>query len=180
MKLANGLISLFLCLAVSLSAHAAIDSPKHAFKKSYDQMLEELPNVRSQLTETDTDGLKRWGGTVPVGSAASIVQISGKGKDAITGLTVMLLSNDSTSVSDYRNAEALRDVLFQSLVGRGAAFDLVNDFFVQELDRQQPIIRAGGKPKAGIKKIGKGTSQVSLELVSTPKGMMAIYSMKLL
>ncbi|APC16308.1 hypothetical protein BLL42_11425 [Pseudomonas frederiksbergensis] len=180
MKVVNGLLGILLGLAVSLSAHAVADSPKHAFKNSYDQLLEELPNVRSQLTETDTDGLKRWVGTVPVGSAASIVQISGKGKDAITELTVMLLFTATTTNADYDNAEALRDVLFQGLLGRGAAFGLVNDFWVHELARQQPIIRAGGKPKSGVKTVGKGTSQVSLELVNTPQGLMAIYSMKLL
>ncbi|WP_339524209.1 hypothetical protein [Pseudomonas sp. EL_65y_Pfl2_R96] len=180
MKIVNGLIGILLGLAVSLSAHAVVDSPKHAFKNTYDQLLEELPNVRSQLTETDENGMKRWGGTVPVGSAASIVQITGKGKDAITELTVMILSTPSTTDTDYDNAEALRDVLFQGLLGRGAAFDLVNDFFVEELARQQPILKAGGKPKPGVKKIARGTSQVSLELVKAPQGLMVIYSMKLI
>ncbi|MCB2256641.1 hypothetical protein KTQ74_32480, partial [Pseudomonas chlororaphis] len=158
----------------------AIESPKHAFKHSYDQMLSELPNVQSQLTESEADGLKRWAGTVNVGSAAAIVQIKGKDKNSITALTVMLLSTPATSDSDYDSAEALRDVLFKGLLGSGAAFDLVNDFFLQELERQQPILKAGGKPNPGIKKLASGTSEVSLELARPPQGLMAIYSMKLL
>ena len=173
-------ITAFLAFTVWMSAYAAVGSPKHAFKNTYDQMLAELPNVRSQLTESDTDGLKRWVGTVQVGSAAAVIQISGKDKNSITALTVLLLSSPSTDENDYGNAEALRDVLFQGLLGRGAAFSLVNEFFVQELERQQPILRAGGQPKRGVKKIAQGTSEVSLELSRPPQGLMAIYSMKLL
>ncbi|MBP5056363.1 hypothetical protein [Pseudomonas chlororaphis] len=168
------------CLAftVWMSAQAAVELPKHAFKKTYDQMLAELPNVSSQLTESDVDGLKRWVGTVPMGTASTVVQISGKDKNSITALTVMLLSSPSTTDLDYENAEALRDVLFQGLLGRGAGFDVVNDFFVQELDRQQPILRAGGVPKRGVKRIAK--VEISLELSRPPQGLMAIYAMKLL
>lgn len=180
MKLINCLVGVFFGLAVSLFVHAAVENPKHAFKNSYDQLLEELPNVRSQMTEADSDGLKRWVGTVPIGSASSVVQVSGKGKDAITELSVILLFTTETTNADYDNAEALRDVLFQGLLGRGAAFDLLNDFWVKELARQQPIIRAGGKPKPGLKTVGNGAAQVSLQLINLPQGLMAIYATKLL
>lgn len=174
------IITMFLAFTIWITAQAAIESPKNAFKHTYDQMLAELPNVQSQLTESDSNGLKRWGGTVQIGSAAAVIQISGKDKNSITALTVMLLSTPTTSDADYESAEALRDVLFQGLLGRGAAFGLINDFFLEELDRQQPILKAGGKPKAGVKKIAKGTSEVSLELAKAPQGLMAIYAMKLL
>lgn len=180
MKAVRGLIGIICGVAISSSVYAATGDPTHAFKHSYDQLLEELPHVRDQLTETDVQGMKRWSGTVPVGSAASIVQVSGKDKSSITGLTVILISTPSTSNTDYDSAEALRDVLFQGLLGKGDAFKLVDDFYVAELARQQPIIKAGGKPKRGVKKIAEGTSQVSLELVQAPQGFMAIYSVKLL
>jgi hypothetical protein len=182
MKILNGLIGMFLGLAVSLSAHAVVDTPKHAFKNTYDELLEELPNVRSKMEESKPadDGLKHWVGAVPIGSASSVIEISGKDKNAITKLTVILLFDTKTTDADYDNAEALRDVLFQGLLGRGAAFSLLNDFWVKELARQQPIIRAGGTPKGGTKKIGNGTSEVSLVLISGPGVLSAIYSMKLL
>lgn len=179
MKVASYLLAACLTLLFSTAGHAA-DVPKHAFKKTYDQMLAELPNVQSQLVESEVDGMKRWAGNVPVGTANALIQINGKDKNAVTGLTVMLFFTPDTQDNDFTNAEALRDVLFQGLLGRGAAFETVNDFFVKELDRQQPIIRAGGKPNRGDKKIAQGTSLVSLELVKTPQGLMAIYAMKLL
>ncbi|WP_338508500.1 hypothetical protein [Pseudomonas poae] len=169
-----------LTLAICLSAQAAVETPKHAFKHSLDQMLAELPNVQSQLSEAESDGLKRWSGTVQVGSAAAVVQISGKDSSTITGLTVVLLSTPSTNDADYERAETLRDVLFQGLLGRGSAFNLVNNFFVEELARQQPILLAGGKPKSTVKKIAKGTSEVRLELARAPQGLLATYAMKLL
>ena len=169
-----------LALVVWVSANAAVDSPKHAFKYSYDQMLAELPNVQSQLTELDVSGSKRWNGTVQIGSVAAVVQIDGKDKESITGLTVMLLSTPASSDADYDRAEALRDVLFQGLLGRGTAFSVINDFFIQELERQQPILLAGGKPKPGVKNIAKGTAEARLALARAPQGLMAIYAMKLL
>lgn len=182
MKILHGFVGMFLGFAVSLSAHAVVEAPKHAFKNTYDQLLEELPNVRSKMEETKPadDGLKHWVGAVSIGSASSVVEISGKDKNAITKLTVTLLFDTETTDADYDNAEALRDVLFQGLLGRGAAFNLLNDFWVKELARQQPIIRAGGKPKGGTKTIGNGASEVSLELISHPGLLSAIYSMKLL
>lgn len=179
MKAARIIVA-FLTLAVWVSAQAAVESPKHAFKHNLDQMLAELPYVQSQLSESGSDGLKRWSGTVQVGSAAAVVQISGKDSSTITGLTVILLSTPSTSDADYERAEALRDVLFQGLLGRGSAFSLVNDFFIDELARQQPILLAGGKPKSAAKKIAKGTSEVRLELARAPQGLAATYAMKLL
>lgn len=76
MKVSKGLVGILLGLAVSLSIHAA-ESPKHAFKNSYDQLLEELPNVRSEMEETKPadDGFKNWVGAVQVGTASSVVQI---------------------------------------------------------------------------------------------------------
>lgn len=58
--------------------------------------------------------------------------------------------------------------MFQGLLDKGDAFKLVDDFYVAELARQQPFIKAGGKPKRGVKTTAKGTSQVSLELVQAP------------
>lgn len=174
------IIAACLALVVWVSAHAAVEPPKHAFKKTYDQMLAELPNVQNQLTESDLNGSKRWNGTVQVGSVAAIIQINGKDKNSITGLTVMLLSTPASSDADYDSAEALRDVLFQGLLGRGAAFGLINDFFVQELERQQPILLAGGTPKPGVKQLAKGTTEARLELARAPQGLMAVYAMKLL
>ncbi len=173
---------LLACLVITscVSAYAENNVPKHAFKKTYDQILTELPNVRSQLEESDIDGMKRWMGNIPVGTASAVVQITGKNKDTINSLTVILIFTQSTKHSDYDGAEALRDVLFQGLLGRGDAFDLVNDFFESELDRQRPIIMAGGQPSLGIKKIAKGTAKVSLQLSRSPEGLIAYYSLKLL
>ena len=181
MKVSKGLVGILLGLAVSLSINAA-EPPKHAFKNSYDQLLEELPNVRSEMEETKPadDGFKNWVGAVQVGTASSVVQITGKDKNSLTKLTVVLIFDTKTTDSDYDNAEALRDVLFQGLLGRGAAFENLNDFWVKELARQQPIIKAGGAPKRGVKTVGNGTYELSLELVSHPGNLSAIYSMKLL
>lgn len=181
MKVVNGLFGILFGLAVSLSAHAT-DTPKHAFKNSYDQLLEELPNVRSEMEEAKptADGFKQWLGAVQVGTASSVIQIAGKDENSLTRLTVMLIFDSKTTDSDYGNAEALRDVLFQGLLGRGAAFENLNSFWVKELARQQPIIRAGGTPKRGTKIVGNGTYELSVELISHLGNLSAIYSMKLL
>ena len=171
------------CIACLLfvTAHAENKVPKHSFKKSYDQMLAELPNVRDQLSEKDLgSGMKRWIGAVPVGTADAVIQITGNGKENITELTVLLLFTTKTNENDYENAEYLRDVLFQGLIGRKDSFDYVNGFFTQEMQRQAPIIRAGGTPKRGVKTIGYGASELSVEISPVPQGFMALYSMRLL
>ena len=181
MKASHRFIIACLACFTIVTAHAENEIPKHSFKKSYDEMLAELPNVRDQLSEKDLgSGMKQWVGSVPVGTAAAVVQIKGKGKESITELTLILLFSTGTKETDYANAEYLRDVLFRGLIGRRDSFDYVNDFFTQEMLRQAPIIRAGGKPKRGVKSVGYGTSELSVEISLIPQGLMALYSMRLL
>ncbi|WP_454843803.1 hypothetical protein [Pseudomonas gorinensis] len=173
-------IACFACLVFS-TAHAAGETPKNAFKRTYDQMLAELPNVRSELSEQNVgSGMKLWVGVVPIGTADAVVQIKGIGKDQITELTVLFIFSTETQDRDYENAFYLRDVLFQALIGSKDSFDYVNAFFIGETRRQRPIIRAGGTPERGVKNIGYGTAQLTVEITPTPRGLIATYSMRAL
>lgn len=178
MRLRKRLLSLAagLCLATSV---VAAEKPKHAFNTSYEQMMEELPNVKNQMRKSEVDGHVRWLGNLSLGTSAAVVQIDGWGeKDAVTGLTVLLFFNENTATQDYDRAEALRDVLIQTLIGKGEAFESVNNFFADELARQQPIILAGGTPKRGVTR--KASLELSVEIARPPQGLMAIYNMKLI
>lgn len=57
MKAVRGLIGIICGVAISVFLYAATGAPKHAFKHSYGQPLEELPNVREQLTKADVQGI---------------------------------------------------------------------------------------------------------------------------
>ena len=174
------LITACIAFTVWVSTSAVAEQPRHSFVRTYDQMLDELPNVKSKLVESSVDGIKRWNGSMSVGSATVAIRIRGENKNAVTALTVILLATPSTTESDYRNAEALRNVLFQGLLGGGAPLDLVNDFFVHELTRQEQILKAGGQPKRGVQRMAQGASEASLELDKVSRGFIAIYAIKML
>ncbi|WLI50631.1 hypothetical protein [Pseudomonas sp. FP833] len=169
----------YFALSIVVSVHAADDTSKHAFKKTYDQLLSELPNVQSQLSETSDDVEKIWVGTVPLGRAKALIKITGKNKDKLTSLSMTLVCPADAETRDYDNLEALRDVLFQGLIGSGDTFDLVNAFWAQEFRRQERILKAGGVPTRGTKKYNNGTTELSVQLSRQAQGLSSYFAIQL-
>ncbi|MFL1478538.1 MULTISPECIES: hypothetical protein [unclassified Pseudomonas] len=174
---------IIICLIIGFAASADATSPpiEHLFERNLDQMLADLPSLYSRLSEvTLNDGTKQWNATVPVGGAKATIQYAGKDKDRITGLSVTLVFTPDAGEQDYEHVQALREVIFQEAVGDATAFREVNNFFSQEIQRQQSIILVGGKPQRVVQMFDYGTTELSVGLSSEVPGLLAYYSIRLL
>ncbi|MCF6763793.1 hypothetical protein [Pseudomonas fragi] len=125
------------------------------FKRSLDDILEELPNIKRDLkvVKATSTGRERKMVSLQHGTASATIVFDGSDMSHLDEIMIVQFVSRDTTLEDARAVDNLTSTLIFSVFGNPAPSSLIQmtDFMNSELKRQTNILRLGGKPKAAHK-----------------------------
>ena len=125
------------------------------FKKTLDDILEELPNIKRDLKAVKSGSANRERKMVSFqhGSASATLVFEGSDMAHLDEITIAQFASSNTTIKDASVIDALTSTLLYSLFDnpQPSSPSYIVDFMDSEMDRQMNILLAGGKPKAAHK-----------------------------
>jgi len=159
-------VGLLMCALVAQAAPTP-------FKTTYDELLDEFPNIHAELKEVTplTEGNKRRGGSIKIGTGLLLLEAEGKSMDKLELFSCGMIITSQTSTSDTDTIDELCYSFVRKLARTEKTYWQARAYMAEELKRQLNVIKAGGVPKAIHKVSGQTRQSVS---VNAGNGLMSV------
>jgi hypothetical protein len=147
------------------------------FKTTYDELLDELPNVKAQMKDGESarEGYLRKEGLIDIGSAQFQLVAEGRTMTALDALVMVLIISPATDGADANKADQVANLFVRKMAKADAAYWQAKMFFEQEAARQISVLKAGGVPKST--EMVKGKTRLSTHVFRDGDRIAILYSL---